>query len=173
MTTSRPTEFMCVAIYLIAIVVANLAIFWFGPAATIVVALILIGLDLTIRDALHDMWKGRDLVWKMGGLILGGSVLTLAMNIEAAKIGFASFAAFAVAGTLDTIVYHLLGDKVRIIRVNGSNVVAAAADSIIFPTLAFGAFMPLIILGQFAAKVAGGALWSVVLMRKDQDVVST
>jgi hypothetical protein len=40
---------------------------------------------------------------------------------------------------------------------------SAAVDSIVFPTIAFGGFLPLITLGQFAAKVAGGAVWSIIL----------
>jgi uncharacterized PurR-regulated membrane protein YhhQ (DUF165 family) len=49
--------------------------------------------------------------------------------------------------------------------VNGSNVVGAAADSLIFPALAFG--WPLlwsVVLGLFVAKVAGGFLWSLILV---------
>ena len=69
--------------------------------------------------------------------------------------------AFAVSAALDTVVYHLLRERAYLLRVNGSNVVSAAADSLIFPVLAFG--LPLlwpIVLGQFVAKVAGGALWA-------------
>lgn len=40
---------------------------------------------------------------------------------------------------------------------------AALVDSLVFPTVAFGAFLPVIVIGQFAAKVAGGALWSVII----------
>ena len=54
------------------------------------------------------------------------------------------------------------GDRAKLLRVNGSNVVGAAVDSLVFPTLAFGAFLWPIVLGQFAAKVAGGVLWSLV-----------
>lgn len=46
---------------------------------------------------------------------------------------------------------------------NGSNVAGALVDSAVFPTLAFGEVLPLVILGQFAAKSAGGAVWSLVL----------
>jgi hypothetical protein len=52
-----------------------------------------------------------------------------------------------------------------LIRANGSNVAGSAVDSIVFPTLAFGAFMPEIVLGQFVAKFVGGFLWSLVLQR--------
>lgn len=39
----------------------------------------------------------------------------------------------------------------------------AAQNSLIFPALAFGGVLPLIVLGQFAAKVCGGALWAWLL----------
>ena len=41
-----------------------------------------------------------------------------------------------------------------------------AVDSILFPTIAFGSFLPLIVLGQFAAKVGGGFVWSLLLNRR-------
>jgi len=58
------------------------------------------------------------------------------------------------------------------VRVNGSNLFSAAVDSVVFPTLAFGMFMPWIVLGQLAAKVAGGAMWSVILRRKLSPVIT-
>lgn len=44
----------------------------------------------------------------------------------------------------------------------------AAVDSLIFPTLAFGALMPHIVLLQFVAKVAGGAMWAALFARTVQ-----
>ncbi len=51
------------------------------------------------------------------------------------------------------------------IRANDSNVLGSAIDSIVFPTMAFGVFMPEIVLGQFVAKFFGGLLWSLVLQK--------
>ena len=65
-------------------------------------------------------------------------------------------------GLADALTYHALRRRPELVRINGSNVVAAAVDSVLFPTLAFGALFPLVILGQWAAKVAGGALWSLI-----------
>ena len=70
-------------------------------------------------------------------------------------------------GAGDAITYHLLGDKARLLRVNGSNVIAALIDSLVFPTLAFGGLLPWIVLGQFAAKVGGGFVWSLVLCKRE------
>ena len=154
-----------IGLYLVAIVAANLSVAHWGPSATIVNAFLFIGLDLTSRDRLHDAWHGRGLWWKMALLVVAGSALSWIMNRAAARIALASLASFALAGLCDTIIYHFLRNKARILRVNGSNMVSALVDSIAFPTIAFGAFLPLIILGQFAAKVVGGFLWSLVLWR--------
>ena len=78
---------------------------------------------------------------------------------------------FLAAGVGGSLVYAGLRKKHFMIRVNGSNVAGSAIDSIVFPTLAFGVFMPEIVLGQFVAKFVGGFLWSLVLQnffRKDE-----
>lgn len=144
---------------------ANLSVAKFGPSATIANAFLFIGLDLTSRDKLHDAWHGRGLVWKMGLLIASGSMLSYLLNRDTGQIALASFLAFAAAAVVDTIVYSVLHERAWFVRVNGSNVFSAAADSIVFPAVAFGAFLPLIVLGQFAAKVLGGFIWSWILRR--------
>ena len=152
-----------IILYLGAIVLANLLITWLGPSAAIWVAFLFIGLDLTARDHLHEAWHGRGLLWKMTLLIGTGSLLSWVLNRNAGQIAIASFVAFACAGTADALIYHLLGDKAKLLKINGSNIVSAAVDSAVFPALAFG--FPLlwaVMLGQFAAKVAGGFLWSLM-----------
>lgn len=149
--------------YLTAIVLANLTTVAFGPTWSIVNAFLFIGLDLTARDKLHDAWRGDGLVWKMAILIAAGSVLSYALNRNAGQIAIASFVAFSLAATVDTISYSLLRNKSYMKRVNGSNVAGAAVDSVIFPWIAFGSVMPLITLGQFLAKVLGGYIWSWIL----------
>lgn len=159
-----------VLMYLFAIVAANLTVAMWGPSMTIVNAFLFIGLDLTARDKLHDAWNGRMLWPKMAGLIAVGSLLSWAINRDAGQIAVASFVAFALAGAVDAGAYHLLRHRAWWQRVNGSNVLSAAVDSLVFPTLAFGAFLPLIVLGQFAAKVAGGAMWSLVLGSRRREI---
>lgn len=153
-----------VILYLIAIVAANLLVAQFGPSVAVLNAFVFIGLDLTARDHLHEQWHNRGLVWKMTLLIATGSALSWFLNRDAGRIAVASFAAFACAGVADALVYQLLGDKARLLKINGSNVVSAGVDSVIFPALAFG--FPLlwpIMLGQFAAKVLGGGAWSLII----------
>lgn len=156
-----------IGMYLAAIVTANLTVAAFGPAVAVANAFVFIALDLTSRDRLHEAWAGRGLAWKMGLLIAAGSFISYALNANAGPIALASFVSFAVSAMLDTLVYALLHERAYLVKVNGSNVVSAAADSLIFPALAFG--LPLlwpIVLGQFAAKLIGGALWAWVLSGK-------
>jgi uncharacterized PurR-regulated membrane protein YhhQ (DUF165 family) len=154
-----------IAMYLVAIIAANLTVARFGPSATVLNAFLFVGLDLVARDRLHDAWHGNGLAWKMAALIAVGSLLSWLLNQAAGQIALASFVAFAAAAVVDTAAYHLLRNRVWWQRVNGSNVLSAAVDSLVFPQLAFGAFLPAIVLGQFAAKVLGGAVWSLVLGR--------
>ena len=152
-----------VAMYLVAIVAANLTIALWGPGMSIVNAFLFIGLDLTSRDKLHEQWHGNRLVLKMTALIAAGSILSWLLNRNAGQIATASFVAFACAATVDALVFHRLRHHPRWLRINGSNVPSALVDSIVFPTLAFGALLPGIVLGQFAAKVLGGAVWERII----------
>lgn len=149
-----------VLLYLIVIVSANLLISHFGKSAVYWVSLLLIGFDLTARDRLHEAWQMQGLVWKMGLLIFIGSLLTWGINKDAEQIAKASMIAFACAAGADTIIYQLLHKYGYFVKVNGSNIVSAAIDSLVFPTIAFGGFLPIITFGQFMAKVVGGAVWA-------------
>ena len=157
-------------LYLVAIILANLTTATFGPWWSVVNAFLFIGLDLTARDKLHDAWHGNRLALKMAALIAIGSVLSYALNRNSGQIALASFAAFAAAAIVDTIVYSFLHKREYMQRVNGSNLASAAVDSVIFPAIAFG--FPLrfdIMLLQYAAKVLGGFLWSIVLRKKSNN----
>jgi hypothetical protein len=158
------------SVYLGAIVTANLAVTHFGPTSSIVIAFLLVGLDLTTRDALHDRWRHRHLPARMGALIAAGGVISYALNRDAGRIAIASCVAFTLAALVDATAYWALRHRPALQRSNGSNIPAALVDSILFPTIAFGVFAPAIIAGQFAAKVLGGLVWSLVLFRRARHV---
>jgi queuosine precursor transporter len=168
--TQNREKYFLISIYLAAIIAANIIATIFGPKSTIVVSLLFIGLDLTARDRLHEMWHRKNLWRNMLILIAAGSLLSYLINQNSARVAVASLVAFLAVGIIDTIIYSLIYEKKWFVKVNISNVCGAAVDSVIFPTLAFGAFMPLIILGQFLAKTVGGFLWSIVL-KKNQTLV--
>lgn len=151
---------IAIVIYAAAMTLANLSVAAFGPAISPVNAFVLIGLDLALRDWLHVRLKA----WQMLALIVAAGALTYALNPAAGKIAVASSAAFTAAALVDWATFARLRGS-WLFRANGSNVAGAAVDSLIFPTLAFGALMPHIVALQFVAKVAGGAVWSWALAR--------
>lgn len=154
---------IAVIIFIGAIVAANLLVAEFGPWFSPINAFFLIGLDLSLRDALHDKW--REQIWRMGALIATAGVLSFILNPAAGRIAVASTAAFVIASSVDALVYHRLIDAKWLVRANGSNIGGAATDSIAFPLIAFGMFpgIAAVIGLQFAAKVGGGVLWSIVI----------
>jgi len=153
--------FLAIVVYASAMTAANLSVAAFGPAISPFNAFLFIGLDLVLRDWLHVRLK----LWQMGVLIASTGLLTYFLNPATGKIAIASATAFTVAAIVDWAVFsRLKGSWIK--RANGSNIAGAAIDSIIFPTLAFGVLMPHIVLLQFAAKVFGGFLWSMIIRDK-------
>lgn len=145
-------------IYAVAMIVANLFVATFGPAISPINAFFLIGLDLTLRDWLHVRLK----TWQMGCLIVGTGGLTYLLNPAAGMIAVASAVSFLLASIVDWAVFmKATGSWIK--RANVSNTAGAAVDSLLFPTIAFGVLMPDIIALQFIAKVSGGAFWSFLL----------
>ena len=102
----------------------------------------------------------------MLSLIVAGGVLSYLLNPTAGQIAIASSVSFVLASIADGTGYQLLRHRGWLTRSNGSNIFGAAVDSLVFPTLAFGVLMPEIVLMQFVAKVAGGAVWSLLLRRE-------
>jgi hypothetical protein len=147
-------------------VAANLLVSHLGPGVSVLNAFLFVGLDLSSRDRLHERWHGRGLPLRMLALICAGGLLSFVLG-GSGQVALASGLAFLAASLTDTAAYHALRHHGRLTRMNGSNLVGAAVDSLCFPLLAFG--WPLswpIALGQLAAKVAGGALWALLLERR-------
>lgn len=154
-------------LYLAAIVAANLTTTHFAgrghPEASVYTAFALVALDLVIRDVLHDWWRGWRRVAGLAGLVLAGSVLAYAANPDSAEVAKWSALAFAAAMTVDGLVYHAVRRLPWLERSNLSNIAGAATDSIVFCA---GLGFPVIVaFGQFSAKVAGGVLFALVLVR--------
>ena len=155
---------IAVLVYAAAMTLANLSVATWGPWVSPINAFVLIGLDLAaLRDWLHVRLKA----WQMGALIACTGLLTYALNPAAGMIAVASACAFSAAALVDWATFARLRGS-WLFRANGSNVAGAAVDSLIFPTLAFGALMPHIVALQFVAKVAGGAMWAALLARTVQ-----
>ncbi len=149
-----------IALYAAAMTFANLSIAHWGPWVSPINAFLFIGLDLTLRDWLHTRLKA----WQMGGLIAATGLLTYVLNPAAGMIAIASAVSFTAAAVVDWSVF-MKSSGTWFKRSTKSNVAGAAIDSLLFPTIAFGALMPQIVVAQFLAKVVGGVMWSVLLTR--------
>jgi hypothetical protein len=149
-----------IGIYALAMTMANLSVYTWGPWVSPINAFLFIGLDLALRDWLQTRLK----LWQMATLIGTSGLLTWGLNPAASHFAIASAVAFTAAAVVDWSVFvRLPGSWLR--RANGSNVAGAAVDSLVFPTLAFGVLLPHIIALQFIAKVVGGALWAWLIQR--------
>lgn len=151
---------IAIAVYAIAMTLANLSVAAFGPSVTPINAFVLIGLDLALRDWLHVRLK----TWQMGSLIIATGLITYGLNPSAGQIAIASAVAFTAAAVVDWGTFTRLKGS-WLFRANGSNIAGAAVDSILFPTIAFGTLLPGVVVAQFIAKIAGGAIWAWVIDR--------
>lgn len=167
---------LCLA-YITAAAIANLLIWWLGPWSAPWIGFIFIGLDLTSRDRLHEMWEGKDLWVKLLLLISAGSCLSYLLCPDSQRIAAASGLAFLVSGAVDSVVYtymptghpqnHPLN---RLIRSNGSNLASGLFDSTCFILAGFypipaGEALGIIAL-TWGSKVLGGFIWSLILYRR-------
>lgn len=146
-------------IYVSAIVLANQLVFMIGPWWSIVNSVLLIGLDFILRDKIHEKIGLRKVI--LLSVIAG--LVSFFVNPEIGSIAIASSISFVLASIGDGVIYQSLINRKWIVKSNSSNVVASAIDSSVFPFIAFGAFMPAIMIGQFMAKVVGGIMWSLII----------
>jgi len=151
---------LAILIYAAAMTLANLSVAHFGPASAPINAFALIGLDLALRNWLALKMRAPQML----ALIAGASALSYIANPSSGQIALASFVAFAASALADWLTFRTIsGAWLR--RCLGGVTVGAAVDSLLFPTLAFGALMPGIVALQFIAKVAGGSMWGYVMSR--------
>lgn len=155
---------LTIAIYAIAMTLANLSVAAFGPIITPLNAFLFIGLDLALRDLLHTKINKK----QMFGLISTTGLLTYLLAPSAAIIAFASAASFCVAALVDWFVFTKAKGS-WFVKSNKSNIAGAAVDSVLFPTIAFGALLPHIVLMQFVSKILGGLFWSWLLNKFFKD----
>lgn len=153
--------YFLVSLYAAAIIAANLLVAQFGPSITPINAFFLIGLDLALRNYLSfKMSKVQ-----MALMIVGTGLLSYLVNPAAGMIAIASGVAFTLAALADWLTFNTVQGR-WMKRNFAGNSVGALVDSIVFPTIAFGGLMPVIVLAQFVAKVAGGTVWGYLISKK-------
>lgn len=154
-----------VCAYLLAIVLANLLATAFGPWATPFIAFVLIGFDLTVRDFIHEKWRGRFLLSRLTVLIVLGALLSFAFNPGSQQVAWASALAFGCAAIVDTALYLSVRRYGQPLAVMVSNFFSAITDTIIFLWVAFGVFSPWLLLLHIVAKSGGATVWYNILKK--------
>lgn len=157
---------ICVSLYLLAVVLANGLVTLFGQSALPFTAFVLIPFDLLARDVLHEKWKKDQLWFRMTLLILSGSLMSYVTSIASARVSLASAISFLLCGFSNAVIYHLLDSLKfnRMIRMNGSNAVAAVVDSIVFPCIAFSSVIMYLSFAQAVSKFIGGLVWTLLFL---------
>ena len=146
---------IAILIYIAALCCANLLAHHFGPSATPWIALTLVGLDLSIRDWLNVVIPR----WGMAILIPAAGLIAFAFDPSVRFIALASVVAFVISEWVEWGCFQAAeGSWFK--RAVKANTAAAAVDSLIFPALAFHAFLPWISLAQFLAKTVGSTVWA-------------
>lgn len=154
-----PAAVVCV--FVAAICLANLVVWVSGawaPWVSLACGLVLVGLDMVIKDTLQDRWG---VSWRLLLMIAGGGVAGF-LAPGSARICAASVAAFTVSVLVDVAVFAALAHSPR--RYVVSNAASALVDSSLFLWLGLGVFgWP--VLAQTITKIAGAALWQRLLSR--------
>ena len=148
-----------ISLYLLAFILANFIVLWFGAKGLIFTAIFLIPFDFVLRCLFHETWKGLELILKLGTLVITASIITYLINAEAQNIALGSAGGFISAQIVAGIFYQLVIKKSYFIKVNGSDAIAILIDSIVFQLIAFSVIDCQITISQFLLKIAGGLFW--------------
>lgn len=117
---------------------------------------LMIGLALILRDAVHEILGAR---WAVGAIIAGA---ILSYLLADPFIALASLAAFAISEFSDFAVYSKLRERSKYLAMGASGIVGSIIDSVIFLWLAFGSLAH--VEGQIIGKIgvtliATAAVW--------------
>lgn len=155
-----------ISLYLLAFIFSNFIVLWFGARGLIFTALFLIPFDFVIRCLFHEQWKGKELITKLGLLVMIASFITYLINKETKNIALGSMFGFIAAQIAAGIFYQININKNYFIKVNGSDVIGIVFDSIVFQLIAFCFINTDITISQTLLKVIGGLFWYWVIFVK-------
>lgn len=155
-----------ISIYLIAFILANFIVLHFGANGLIFTALFLIPFDFVMRCLFHETWKGKELVLKLGALVIVASLITFFINQNALNIALGSSGGFITAQITAGVFYQFVIKKSYFVKVNGSDAVGILIDSIVFQLIAFGEINTFVMISQFLLKITGGLFWYWIIFVK-------
>jgi uncharacterized PurR-regulated membrane protein YhhQ (DUF165 family) len=155
-----------ISLYLLAFVFSNFIILWFGAKGLIFTSLFLIPFDFVLRCMFHEQWKGKELILKLGTLVIVASFITYLINKQSINIALGSAFGFISAQIVAGIFYQTFIKSNYFIKVNGSDLIGIISDSIVFQLIAFSFVDIKISIGQILLKMLGGLFWYWVIFKK-------
>lgn len=155
-----------ISIYLLAFVLSNFIVLYFGSVGLIFTALFLIPFDFVMRCLFHETWKGFELIAKMMLLVIVAGLITYLINYETKEIALASICGFSAAQLGAGMFYQLTMNEKYFVKVNGSDAIGILMDSIMFQMIAFQIIDWRILLSQFTLKIIGGLFWYWIIFVK-------
>ncbi|MDW4918510.1 VUT family protein [Streptomyces californicus] len=168
MNVPAPAGIATLVAYIATIPAANLAVTHIGALPvgfgnTAPAGVYMAGLALVLRDLAREA-AGRNAILVA---ITAGTVLSYFLADP--SLAIASAAAFAVAETLDFLVYEPLRRRGLLIAMLASNAIGLIADSLLFLKLAFDsyAYLPGQILGKTWMTLAAVAVLALLRRRKN------
>lgn len=162
------TDVVLLATYCGAITTANGLVTAYGQPALLVTAFCVIPFDLVVRDLMQDRWQDQSswaLRLRMAVVILAGSGLSYITTVGSLRVTTASFIAFSLTGLVDALTYQWMIKLGRLFRINTATVIGGMTDTVVFATIAFDHASLELMASQAVMKVAGGAVWSLLLFR--------
>jgi uncharacterized PurR-regulated membrane protein YhhQ (DUF165 family) len=114
----------------------------------------------------HEQWKGKELILKLGTLVIVASFITYLINKQSINIALGSAFGFISAQIVAGIFYQTFIKSNYFIKVNGSDLIGIISDSIVFQLIAFSFVDIKISIGQILLKMLGGLFWYWVIFKK-------
>lgn len=131
------------AAYVAVFVMVNLIVHWCGAWIIPLTTMACVAANMLGRDKLLLEGGAK---FSIGACTVAG-LLTCLVLPDAGQVAIASLAAVVCSAIVSAIAWGFFPDGHW-----KNNIISAVADALVFPTVAFGAFLPLVSLGQFAGK---------------------
>ena len=134
--------------YVAIFTIVNLIVYYCGAWVIPITTSVCVAANMMLRDR---VFCGKGL--KFSAAAAAAGLCTFAINHGALTVAIASFTAVVVGAFVAGWAFKLLKNKVAIEKARPiANTCSAVTDSILYPTIAFMAFLPFVSVEMFASK---------------------
>ena len=135
--------------YVAIFTIVNLIVYYCGAWVIPITTSVCVAANMMLRDR---VFCGKGLKFS-AAIAAAAGLCTFAINHGALTVAIASFTAVVVGAFVAGGAFKLLKNKVAIEKARPiANTCSAVTDSILYPTIAFMTFLPLVSVEMFASK---------------------